>query len=129
MAAIANQFMGKVFVGSPADVGTFANRYDGWLAEGERVEREFRGMRDGMVLTTHRMIVINSQGIMGKKVEMTSFPWKAITAFALENSGTLDLEAELKIAGSGWGVCEVMFTKGTNVREVSQYLNAKIIER
>ena len=83
-------------------------------------------MRDGMVFTNKRLMVINAQGLLGKKVEVTSFPWRSITAFSLENSGTIDLDAELKICGSGWGVCEVMMTKGTNVREVAQFINDRI---
>lgn len=126
MSSVNNAFMGKVFVGNPTDIGTLAAKYDNVLMAGEKVEMEFKGLRDGMIFTDRRMIVLNSQGIMGKKVEVTSFPWKSVTAYAVENSGTLDLDAELKIAGSGWGVCEVMMTKGTNVREVCQFINAKI---
>jgi galactokinase len=126
MAAVAHQFMDKVFVGGPAPIGTFASRYDGFLATGETVEQEFKGMRDGMVFTNKRLMVINAQGLLGKKVEVTSFPWRSITAFSLENSGTIDLDAELKICGSGWGVCEVMMTKGTDVREVAQFINNRI---
>jgi len=87
---------------------------------------EFKGIRDGAVLTDRRMLVYNCQGILGKKVELASFPWRSITAFSVENSGTFDLDAEFKICGSGWGICEVTFTKGTDVRAVLRFLNAKV---
>lgn len=118
--------MGKVFVGAPTQVGTLASKYDAILMEGERVEMEFKGLRDGMIFTDRRIAVVNSQGLMGKKVEVSSFPWKSITAFSVENSGTLDLDAELKICGSGWGVCELQFTKGVDVQEVSRFINGKL---
>jgi galactokinase len=126
MAEAANAFMGKVFVGNPTNLGTARDLYEGLLMEGERVEMEFKGLRDGAIFTDRRLLVYNKQGLMGKKHEFSSFPWRSITAFAVENSGTFDLEAEFKICGSGWGVCEVVFTKGTDVREVLRYMNGKI---
>lgn len=124
--ADANQFMGKVFVGNPVNVGPLRDRLSNMLMEGEDVEMEFKGIRDGMLFTTIRVLVVNSQGITGKKLEVSSFPWRNITAFSLENSGTFDLEAELKFCGSGWGVCEVVLTKGTNVSNVCQFINDKL---
>lgn len=129
MAAIANAFMGKVYVGHPVEIGSLLERYDGFLADGEAVEMEFKGLRDGMLFTNLRMIVINAQGIMGKKVELSSFPWRAISAFSVENSGTIDLDAELKVCGSGWGVCEVQLTKGTDVRAVAAFVNSKVLRQ
>ena len=74
------------------------------------------------------MIVVDPQGLRGKKVAVISIPWKSISAFSLENSGTFDLDAELKVCGSGFGVCELQFTRGTDVRDVSAFLNHKILE-
>lgn len=126
MANVGNAFMGKVLIGGPAKVGTAEAIYGPVLMEGESVEMEFKGLRDGAVFTDRRLVVYNCQGIMGKKIEVSSFPWRSITAFSVENSGTFDLDAELKICGSGWGVCEVMFTKGTDVKSVLRYMNGKI---
>ena len=126
MTAVTNPFMGKVFVGNPTTIGTLKEKYSKVLMEDETVEMEFKGLRDGMLFTDRRMIVLNAQGIMGKKIEVTSFPWKSVTAYAVENSGTIDLDAELKICGSGWGVCEVQLMKGCEVRAICQYINNKI---
>jgi len=126
MSQIAHPFMGKVFVGNPCQVGKNAELYGGLLMEGEIVDMEFQGVRDGAVFTDRRFIVWNKQGLLGKKHEFSVFPWRSVTAFALENSGTFDLDAEFKICGSGWGVCEVVMTKGTDVRAVLAYMNRKI---
>ncbi len=123
---VSHPFMGKVFVGNPVEVGKSADKYQAVLMPGEQVEMEFKGLRDGMLFTDRRLAVLNYQGITGKKVEVSSFPWKSISAFAIENSGTFDLEAELKICGSGWGVCEVVMTKGTKVHEVAAFINSKL---
>lgn len=126
MAEISHPFLSKKFVGNPVSIGASAERYSAFLMEGEQVQMEFKGLRDAALFTDRRFIVIDPQGLRGKKVSVSSFPWSKITAFSLENSGTLDLDAELKICGSGWGVCEVMFTKGVDVAKVARFINSKI---
>ena len=116
----------KKFIGNPVPIGTSRDRYDGFLMDGEEVRREFKGMRDAMLFTDLRMVVIDPQGVRGKKVSIASIPWKSVTAFSVENSGTFDLEAELKVCGSGFGICEVEFTKGTDVKAVNAFINAKV---
>lgn len=127
MAGMTHPFMGKVYVGTPVPVGTLVDRYRGTLLEGEIVETEFKGIRDMMIFTDRRIIVFNSQGITGKKVEVSSFAWRSVSAFSVENAGTLDIEAEVKVCGSGWGVCEVQLGRGADVRGIQQYLADKIL--
>lgn len=126
MSAVKHPFMGKVFVGHPVALGTQIEKYRSFIMKEEDIEMEFKGLRDGMLFTDRRIVVFNAQGITGRKIEFSSFPWRSVTAFSVENSGAVDLDAELKFCGSGWGVCEVMLTKGTNTAEVCQYLNGKI---
>ena len=127
MAEVSHPFLSKKFVGNPVDIGTSLDRYSAFLMEGERIEMEFKGLRDAAIITDRRFVVIDPQGLIGKKVQVSSFPWKSVTAFSLENSGTFDLDAELKLCGSGWGVCEVSFTKGTDVTAIAQFINNKIL--
>ena len=126
MAEGKHPFMGKVFVGAPTTIGAAEKIYGPVLMPGEKIEMEFKGLRDGALFTDRRFLVYNAQGLLGKKIELSSFPWRAITAFSVENSGTFDLDAEFKICGSGWGVCEVQFTKGTDVKAVLNFMNDKI---
>lgn len=117
----------KMYVGGAVRIGTSAERYRDFLMESEEVRMEFKGVRDALLFTDVRMIVLDPQGIRGKKVAVVSVPWKSITAFSVENSGKLDLDAELKVSGSGFGVCELMFAKGTDVRAVNAFLAGRIL--
>lgn len=126
MTATTNAFMGKVFVGKPVDVGHSQEKYAPLLMSNEVVKLEFFGLRDGAVFTDRRLLVFNAQGIMGKKLEYSSFPWRSVSAFAVESSGTFDLDAEFKICGSGFGVCEIQFMKGTDIKPVLQFMNDRI---
>ena len=127
MTAVANPFMGKVFVGQSVAVGHSREKYGALLMPDETVELEYFGIRDGAVFTDRRLLVFNAQGIMGKKFEFSSFPWRSVSAFAVENSGTFDLDAEFKLCGSGFGVCEIQFMKGTDVKPVLQFMNQRLL--
>ncbi|WP_066174593.1 PH domain-containing protein [Bacillus marinisedimentorum] len=67
------------------------------VTETERVEKAFKIIRDMMVFTDKRLILIDKQGMTGKKVEYHSIPYKNITHFSVETAGSFDLDAELKI--------------------------------
>ncbi|WP_298951204.1 PH domain-containing protein [uncultured Methylobacterium sp.] len=71
------------------------------LVEGEPVHLAFRVVRDLMVFTDRRMILVDKQGLTGRKVEYLSVPYRAITMFSIENAGSFDLDSELKVWVSG----------------------------
>jgi hypothetical protein len=71
------------------------------LTDGEEVERAYIVIRDSFVFTNKRLILIDKQGMTGKKVEYHSIPYRSITHFSVETAGHFDLEAELKIYISG----------------------------
>ena len=118
---------GAHFAGERVAVGKSADRYKDFLLQGEEVLMEFKGIRDALVLTGSRILVIDPQGIRGKKVAIMSIPWHSITAFSVENSGTLDLDAELKVCGSGFGVCYLSFSRGTDMAAINKLLSEKVL--
>jgi hypothetical protein len=71
------------------------------LAPGEPLQRAFSTIRDLIVFTDRRMILVNKQGVTARKTEYRSIPYRAITMFSLETAGHFDLEAELRIWLSG----------------------------
>lgn len=71
------------------------------LAPGETLQRAFGLIRDLIVFTDRRLVLVNKQGVTGSKVEYLSVPYRSIVMFSLETAGHFDLEAELKIWVSG----------------------------
>jgi hypothetical protein len=86
---------------SQADVKEVEEDLQHVLADGETVERAFQLIRDMMVFTRTRLILVNIQGMTGKKREYHSVPYRAISHFAVETAGHFDLESELRIWISG----------------------------
>jgi hypothetical protein len=73
----------------------------GLLLEGEPVHVAFKVIRDIIVFTDRRMILVDKQGVTGRKVEYLVVPFRAITSYSIENAGRFDLDSELKIWISG----------------------------
>jgi len=71
------------------------------LAEGEMVQHAYQLFRDFFVFTDKRLVLVDKQGLTGKKIEYHSIPYRAITHFSVETAGTFDMDAELKIWISG----------------------------
>ncbi|MGI2257939.1 PH domain-containing protein [Shewanella sp. GXUN23E] len=71
------------------------------LADTEELALAYKLIRDMFVFTNKRLILIDKQGVTGKKVSYQSIPYKSITFFEVETAGRFDLDAELKLYISG----------------------------
>jgi hypothetical protein len=106
-----------------ADVADVEKSLEQILADDERVERAFQLVRDLLIFTNHRFILIDRQGLTGKKTTYHSIPYRAITTFAVETAGHFDLESELKIWISGQPTpVQKTFTRGQTILEVQKAL-------
>ncbi|MGW4034356.1 PH domain-containing protein [Streptomyces sp. NPDC004838] len=107
----------------PIDPGAAARDYARLLAQGEQVFAAYLLIRDTILLTDRRLLLIDKQGLTGKKVEYHSVPYRSITHFAVETAGTFDLDAELKIWISGNPVpLQKTFSKGVDIYEMQAIL-------
>ena len=99
------------------------------LVEGEQLEKAFKVIRDMWVFTNKRLILVDKQGLTGKKVDYQSIPYKSIIRFSKESVGMFDLDAELKIWLSGISQPIVKeFSKKANVNEVYQLMSYHILK-
>ncbi|KIP21145.1 hypothetical protein JV16_01639 [Anoxybacillus ayderensis] len=80
-----------------ADINEVEKELEVIIAENEKIELAFKLVRDLIVFTNTRLILIDKQGMTGKKVEYLSVPYKSISRFSIETAGHFDLDAELKI--------------------------------
>ncbi|MGX1119275.1 hypothetical protein RKD37_004638 [Streptomyces ambofaciens] len=83
------------------DPGQAQQEYARLLGQGEQVHAAYLLIRDTILFTDRRLILVDKQGITGKKTEYHSIPYRSITHFAVETAGHFDLDAELKIWLSG----------------------------
>ncbi|CAM5265510.1 Cytoplasmic protein OS=Lysinibacillus sphaericus OX=1421 GN=LS41612_09185 PE=4 SV=1 [Lysinibacillus sphaericus] len=89
------------------------------LIPNETIQNAYKIIRDTFIFTNKRLILIDKQGVTGKKTEYHSIPYKNILHFSVETAGTFDLDAELKIWVSGSQLpIQKNFNKSTNIYKV-----------
>ncbi|WP_223591873.1 PH domain-containing protein [Neobacillus bataviensis] len=99
------------------------------LAPSERIEKAYRLIRDMFIFTNKRLILVDKQGLTGKKVEYHSIPYKNITHFSIETAGSFDLDAELKIWISGNALpLQKQFNKNLNIYELQSVLAEYVLK-
>ncbi|MFD1337279.1 PH domain-containing protein [Oceanobacillus iheyensis] len=118
-------FMGNA---SEVDNGKIEEEFQQVLAESENIERTYKLIRDLFIFTNKRLILVDKQGVTGKKMEIHSIPYKNIVHFSIETAGSFDLDAELKIWISGNSVpFQKQFNKSLNIYEVQTVLASYVL--
>jgi hypothetical protein len=99
------------------------------LAPAEQIEKAYKLIRDMFIFTNKRLILVDKQGLTGKKVEYHSIPYKSITHFSIETAGNFDLDAELKIWISGNALpLQKQFNKNLNIYELQSVLAEYVLK-
>ncbi|AXJ13570.1 PH domain-containing protein [Streptococcus pluranimalium] len=100
------------------------------LVPGEQVELAFALIRDLIVFTEKRLILVDKQGVTGKKTSYKSIPYRSISRFTVETSGHFDLDAELKIwISSAMEPAEILqFKSDKNIVQIQQALAAAVLK-
>jgi len=112
--------MGNAGVMDPAAANS---EFGKLLGQGEQIHVAYQLVRDSFLFTNGRLILVDKQGITGRKVEYHSVLYRSITHFSVETAGSFDLDAELKIWISGSPTpIQKQFSKGVNIYEVQAIL-------
>lgn len=114
---------------SNIDKDSVKKQLNGILLETETIDLAFRLVRDLVVFTDKRMILVDKQGVTGKKTTYRSLPYKSISRFDVETSGHFDLDSELKIyiSSASEPTLSLQFSKDDNVTTVQQALALAVL--
>jgi len=99
---------------------------DELLIPGEVAECAFKTIRDAAIFTNKRLIVRDSQGLTGKKVEIYSLPYKSINMYSSENAGKLDFNAEIELWTKA-GHIKINLSKGADIRRIDKMIASHIL--
>ncbi len=115
-----NKLMG---VAGSVSMEKLTKDYGRLLADNEEIRAGFQVIRDTFIFTSKRLILVDVQGMTGRKKEYLSIPYSKITKFSVESAGSFDLDADLKIwVGSDLVPIEKKFNRSTNIYEVQKWL-------
>ncbi|BAH06610.1 PH domain-containing protein [Clostridium kluyveri] len=114
---------------SEVNTGQVQKDFANILTSSENVEKAYKLIRDMFIFTDKRLILVDKQGVTGKKTEYHSIPYKNITHFSIETSGNFDLDAELKIWISGTQLpVQKQFNKSLNIYELQSVLAQYVLK-
>ena len=99
----------------------------GLMVNGEQPVAAFQTVRDQVIFTTHRVFVINVQGITGKKTSYFSYPYSKVQYFGIETAGVLDIDSELVLAFSNGAKLSFDFKSNVDIRRISAMISGFIL--
>ncbi len=98
------------------------------LVEGEVAIAAYKTFRDSAIFTNKRLIVRDSQGITGKKVEIYSLPYSSINMWSTENAGKLfDVNAEVELWTRA-GHIKVNLNKDVDIRKFDKLIASVLLK-
>ena len=97
------------------------------MIQGESPVAAFQTVRDQVIFTTHRIFVINVQGITGKKTSYFSYPYSKVQYFGIETAGVLDIDSELTLAFSNGAKLTFDFKSNVDIRKISGMISGFIL--
>lgn len=114
---------------SQVSVEDLNREYGRLLIDSENIELGFVLIRDVFIFTNKRLILVDKQGLTGKKIEYMSIAYKSISRFSIETAGNFDLDAELKIwiSGEQKPSVERQFNQSVNVYDVQKVLASYVL--
>ncbi|WP_242921286.1 PH domain-containing protein [Pontibacter liquoris] len=106
------------------------NEFQPILIADEQIERAYKLIRDMLVFTNKRLILVNKQGLTASKTDYQSIPYGSIKMFSRESAGITDLDAELKIwlTGESEPTIRQDFKKGDNINEAYRVLSKYVLK-
>lgn len=117
-------FSGLMGHASEVSIEKIAQEFQPILVDGENVEIAFKLIRDLIVFTNKRLILVDKQGLTGSKTEYQTIPYHSIRRFSKESAGMLDMDAELKIWITGETVpIKKEFKRGQQINDVYRILS------
>lgn len=96
------------------------------LVDGEEILQCYSTVRDQACLTNKRIIILDSQGFLGKKVEVYSLPYRSIDMWSSENNGSYDFDSELELWTKA-GHFKIKLSTKCDIREFDRILGNSIL--
>jgi hypothetical protein len=122
---LLNQLLGNASEIDPVELD---EDFESILVPGEVPKQAYRARRDLIVFTNKRLVLVDRQGMTGKKVSYDSIPYSRITRFAKEGQGNFDLDAELKVWVSGASEpVSLSFQNDTSIHKIYLLLSIYVL--
>lgn len=100
--------------------------YD-FLVGNEEIVCAFMTIRDQVVFTTKRILVVNVQGLTGKKISYLSYPYSKVQYYGIETAGVLDIDSELILAFNNGAHLQFDFKTAVDIRKLNNIISQYVL--
>ncbi|MEC5289748.1 PH domain-containing protein [Aurantimonas sp. C2-6-R+9] len=114
---------------SDADIDEVRSDLDPMLLADEDVDLAFRVVRDLFVFTDLRLIIVDKQGMTGRKRHIQTIPYRSITMFAIETAGNFDADSELTLWMSGQPPLLRQLSRRADIAGIQRALAHGVLDR
>ncbi|WAP71223.1 PH domain-containing protein [Jiella pelagia] len=114
---------------SDVDVDDVRGELGPIMIDGEEIVLAFMVVRDMLVFTDLRLIIVDKQGVTGRKRMIQSIPYRAITTFSIETAGTFDSDSEMTIWMSGQPPLSRELSRRSNIAGIQKALAEGVLGR
>lgn len=90
-------FSGLLGNAGQIDLADIEAEFSQILLPDEKLQQAYKVIRDLIVFTDRRLILVDKQGLTGSKKEFMSVPYRSVVRFSAETKGHFDLESDLHI--------------------------------
>ena len=98
-----------------------------FFVDGEEIISAFETIRDQVVFSNKRILVVNVQGITGKKRAYISYPYSKIQYFDVETAGVLDIDSELFLAFNDGRSLSFDFKTSVDIVSISKVISSYVL--
>jgi hypothetical protein len=113
---------GYLFKLSPCGLDEIDPAVPPLLLPDERIVACAKAVRDFVVFTGRRLIVVIVKRSTGRRRDLTSMPYAKIQTFSIETAGTPDLDAELELWFSELGRVRPEFKGSIDIQGIGRML-------
>lgn len=96
------------------------------LTDSEKIEYCFHDARDFVIFTNRRIILVDIQGMTGKRRDFTFLSYSKILAYSIETAGVLDFDCELKIWFNGVGILTFEISAKDSIAQICKVIASYI---
>lgn len=95
----------------------------GLFIPGEEIVQCFQTIRDQVIFTNKRVLVVNVQGVTGTRVSYFSYPYSKIQYYGVSTAGTLDIDSEMLLAFSNGSQLKFSFRASVDIKKVCGHVS------
>lgn len=97
------------------------------MTKDENIILAFQTIRDQVVFTDSRIIVVNVKGVTGKKIAYFSYPYSKIQYYGIETAGLMDIDSELIVAFSNGQILQFDFKANVDIKTINSLISKYIL--